>query len=66
MFSVSESFFSEKQLLNLYTMILFSFPLGRWAVEVVDNRTNYERYKYVFFLQYHTMTVIHFMNGKGV
>ena len=47
-------------------MILFSFPLGRWADEVVDNRANYQQYKYVYFLLYHTMTVIHFMNGEGV
>ena len=29
-------------------------------------RTNDQGYKYVCFLQYHTMGVIHFMNGEGV
>ena len=26
---------------------------------------NYHGYKYVYFLQYHTLTFIHFMNGEG-
>ena len=64
-FSISGSFFSEKECLNLYTMMLFSFPLGGCVDEVVDNRTNYQGYKYVHFLHYHTLTVIHFMNGRG-
>ena len=46
-------------------MILFSFPLDGCVDEVIDNRTNYQGYKYVYFLQYHTLTVIHFMNGEG-
>ena len=58
-FSVSGSFFSEKEFLNLYTMALFfSFPLGGCVGEVVDNRTNYQGYKYVYFLQHHTLTVM--------
>ena len=64
-FSISRSFFSEKEFLNLHTAILFSFPLGGCVDEVVDNRTNYQGYKYVHFLHYHTLTVIHFMNGRG-
>ena len=28
MFSISLTFFSENEFLNLYTMIIFSFPLG--------------------------------------
>ena len=28
MFSISRTFFSENEFLNLYTMIIFSFPLG--------------------------------------
>ena len=59
-FSISGSFFPEKEVLNLYTMILFSFPLGRCVDEIVDSRTNYQRYKYVYFFQCHTLTVIHF------
>ena len=47
-------------------MILFPFPEGGCVDEVVDNGTNYRRYKYVYLLQYHTLTVIHFINGEGV
>ena len=65
-FSISESFFSEKKIWNLYTMIHFSVLLGGCVDEVVYNRTNYQGYKYVYFLQYHTLTVIRFMYGEGV
>ena len=65
-FSISGSSCSEKEFLNLYTMILFSFPICGCFDENVDNRINYEGYKYVCFLQYHTLTVIHFTNGEGV
>ena len=44
--------------------MLFSFPLGGCVDKAVDNRTGYQGYKYVYFLQYHTSTVIHFINGK--
>ena len=64
-FSISGSFFSEKESLNLYTKILVSIPLCGCADEVVDNRTNYQGCKYVYFLRYHTLTVINFMNGQG-
>ena len=64
-FSISGSFFPEKEFLNLCTMILFSFSFGGCANDVVDNRINYQGYKYVYFLQYQTLTVIHFMNGEG-
>ena len=36
-FSISGSFFSEKEFLNLYTMTFVSFPLGGCDDEVVDN-----------------------------
>ena len=49
-FSITGSFFSEKEFLNLYTMMLFSFPLGGCVDEVVDNRPDYQGYKYVYFL----------------
>ena len=42
-------------------MILFSFPLGGFVDEVVDNGLKYQGYKYVYFLQYHALTVIHFI-----
>ena len=42
-FSVSGTFFSEKEILNLYTMILVSFGLGWYADEVTLNRTDYQR-----------------------
>ena len=45
--------------------MLFPFPKGECVDEVVDNWTNYEGYKFVYFLQYHTLAVIHFMNGEG-
>ena len=41
------SFFSEKELLNLFTMLLVSFPSGGCVDEAVYNRTNYQGYKYV-------------------
>ena len=64
-FSISGSFFSEKQFSNLYTMILISFPLGGCDDEIVDSLKNYQGCKRVYFLQYHTLKVIHFMNGEG-
>ena len=64
-FSVSGSFFSEKEFLNLYAMTLFSFPLGGCVDEVVDDRTNYQGHKYVYFIQYRTLTFIHFVKGEG-
>ena len=62
--STRGSFVSEKGFLKLYTMTLFSFPLGG-SVDVVENRTKYQGYKNIYFLQYHTLTVIHFMHGGG-
>ena len=53
------------KILNLYAMTLFSFPLGGCVDEVVDDRTNYQGYKYVYFIQYRTLTFIHFVNGEG-
>ena len=47
-------------------MALVSFPSGGCADTVANNLTNYQGFKYVYFLQYHTMTVIHFINGEGV
>ena len=42
-FSISRSCFSDKEFLNLYTMILFSFPLGGYVDEVVDNQKKLSR-----------------------
>ena len=64
-FSMSGSFFLGKEFLNLCTMILFSFPLGGCVDEVVDNQTNYQGHRYVYFIQYYRLAVIHFMNGEG-
>ena len=47
-------------------MALISFPSGGGVDEVVDNRTNYQGYKYVHFLRDHIFTVINFMNDEGV
>ena len=66
MFSMSGKFFSEKEILNSYSMILFSFPLDGCVDEVVSNQTNHQRCKYIYFLQYRTLTVSHFINGEGV
>ena len=63
-FSIRGSFSLQKEFLNLYTMILFFSP-GGCVYEDVDNRTNYERYKYINLVRYHTLTVLHFMNGEG-
>ena len=41
-FSISGCFSSEKQFLNLYTMIVFSFPLGACVDDVVNNLANYK------------------------
>ena len=47
-------------------MTLVLFPVSGFFDEVVDNQTNYQEDKYVYLLQYHTLTSIHFMNGEGV
>ena len=61
-----EFFFSEKNILNMHTMILVSFPSGGYVDEPVDNQKIWQGYKYVYFIRYHTLTVINFMNGEGV
>ena len=59
-FSISQSFFSEKQFSNLYTKILFSFSLGGCVEEVVNNQLNYQRCKYIrLFPEYKTLAIIH-------
>ena len=65
-FSIGGGFFVGKEFLNLYTMTLVLFPVSGFFDEVVDNQTNYQEDKYVYLLQYHTLTSIHFMNGEGV
>ena len=69
-FSISGffNFFSEKtKLLDYYTIILVSFPLGRCVDEVVDSRENYQRYRCdIHFLWCRTLAVIHSVNGAGV
>ena len=57
-FSISGSFFS-----NLYSMIQ-SFLLGGCVDKVVENRTNDQRYKNVYFLQYNTLIAIHSMSAE--
>ena len=43
----------------------FSFPSGGCVDDVVGNRTNYHGYKDdAYFLQYHTLVAIHFMNHE--
>ena len=49
-FSISGSFFSGKEFLNLYTMMLASFRSGGCVDKVVGNRTSYQGQKYVCFL----------------
>ena len=63
-FSINESFFLDNEFWNLHTMILFFFFFWWMVDEVVENRTNYQGYKCAYFLQYHTLTVIHFMTGE--
>ena len=53
----------ESQVVNLHLYYGF-FLLGGCVDEVVDNWTYYQWYKCVYFLQYHTLTVIYFMNGE--
>ena len=65
-FSPGESFFSEKEFLNLYTMILNSSLLDGCVNEVVDNQTSFQGYKCFCFLQCHALTVIHFVIGEVV
>ena len=50
-FSISGSCFSDKEFLNLFTMILFSFSLGGYVDELLTIRKNYQEYKYLHFLQ---------------
>ena len=66
-FSLSGSFFPEKEFVNLHIIVLVSFPLGEFVDEVVNNRANYQGYENeVHFLQYHTLTVMYFMNGEEI
>ena len=66
-FSINESLFSEKQFLNLYTIIIASFLSGGCIDEVSDNGAIYQEYEYdIYFLQRHTLTVTHVMTGKRV
>ena len=58
-FPITASFFLQKEFLNLYNVILVSFPSGGCVDVVVDNQRNYQEYKYVYFLQYHTLTYHH-------
>ena len=49
-FSISGSFFSEKEFLISYTMILSSLLSGGCVDRIVDNRTNYQWYEYVYWI----------------
>ena len=65
-FSISGSFFSQKAILNQYTVIIDSFPSGG-CVEVVGNGTIYYGSKDdVNFVKYHTLAAIHFINHEGL
>ena len=55
--------FQQNFFLSLYTMTLVSCGC---VDEVVDNQANYEGYKYVYFLHYHTLTGVKFMIGEKV
>ena len=65
-FSTSGSYSSQREFLNFYIMILFSFLSGGCVDEDIDNRTNYQGYKFIYFVWYDILTVLHFMNGKEV
>ena len=65
-FSRRGRFFSEKEFSNLYTIIFASFRLDGCVDDDGDNWKNYQGYKYVYFLQYHTFTFIHSLNGEVV
>ena len=65
-FLISGSFFTEKEFLNLYRIMLISFPSGEFVDELVDNQKDYQGYNYLYFLRYHTSTVINFVNGEGL
>ena len=55
--------------LNLYIIVLVSFPSGVYVNENIGNRTSYQRYDYEYddyFLQDHKWTATHFMNGERV
>ena len=56
-FSISRSFFSEKQFSNFYTKILFSFSLGGCVEEVVNNQQIIKDAS--LFPEYKTLTIIH-------
>ena len=40
-FTITKGFFSEKEFLNLFTMMPVFFPSGECVDEVADNQTNY-------------------------
>ena len=54
-FSISGILFSEKKM-NLYTIILVSFPSSECVDEVIDIRANYQGYGYVMFISF---SIIH-------
>ena len=59
--------FQKRQILFSYSIIMVSFPSGRCLDDVADNRINSQGSQHdVCFLQYHTFTVMQFMNGEGV
>ena len=48
-------------------MKLVPFPSNRCVKDIVNSCANYQGYLCnVHFLQYHTSTVLHFMNNEGV
>ena len=57
-FLINKSFLSEKEFLNLHTILLVSFPSGGCVAKFVHNRESHQGFEYDCCL-----TVIHFMNG---
>ena len=63
----SGSLFSTKKLLDYFTLILISFPLGGCVDVAVDSRANHQRYRYdANSLQSHASTIIQFENDEWV
>ena len=59
--------FKEIYFLTLNTILLIYFTSSRCVDKVFKNQTNCQEYKYdVCFLQDHTLTVTHFMNGEAI
>ena len=66
-FSLNGKFVFTKRIFGLNIIVRVCFPLIACVDEVVNNQASDQGHEYdVYFLQYHKLTVINFMNGEVV